>query len=178
MAEINKMELEQIVLKNMYHDANGNRDICPIYHNKEELNKLLDYLAEPFYGKVDYVVSPESLGFILGGMLAEKLDVGFIPVRSGHHAVLADDEAIRAPYIDHRNNVRALQVRESNLPKKARVLLVDDWVNTVATLHACKIIVEEGDCEVVGIACFGVNYNNRTKRQLELGKIHTVLVIK
>ncbi len=178
MKEIRKADLEQIVLKNMYVDGEGKRDICPIFHNKEELDMLLDYLAEPFIGKVDYVASPESLGFILGGMMAEKLGVGFIPVRNGHHNVLNDEDAVRAAYIDHRQNVRSLQVRKTNLPKNARILLVDDWVNTVATLHACKIIVEEGDSRVAGIVSFGANYNDMTKRQLELGKLHTVLVIK
>ena len=31
--------------------------------------------------KIDYIISPDARGFIWGGMVAKKYDLGFIPVR-------------------------------------------------------------------------------------------------
>ena len=59
----------------------GKKDLLPLYADKEALGALVTYLAEPFRGKVDYVCSPEPLGFIIGSMLARELGVGLIVIR-------------------------------------------------------------------------------------------------
>ena len=59
----------------------GKRDLLPLYADGEALRTLVEYLAEPFRGKVDRVCSPESLGLVLGSMLAHELGVGLVVIR-------------------------------------------------------------------------------------------------
>ena len=171
-----KETLEAVVRKNLNRDASGRRDLCTIYRNKEELDALVDYLAEPYQGKVDYVLAPEPLGFILGGMLADRLKVGFIPIRNGNVAILDENDRIRALYIDHSDRSRSLQIRKSNLPEGSRVLLADDWIETAATMQACLTIIEEAECSIAGIVSFGAEKNPATGEMIENGQIRSVLV--
>lgn len=174
MAEFDRSALEQIIIRNCKKLKNGRRDICTIYRNYEELDALITYLAEPFKGKADYVAGPEPLGFMVGILVAQKLGVGFIPIRDGKIAVLSDDDVIRASYIDHEDNPRMLQVRKSNLPEKSRILLVDDWVETAATMNAALAILEQADIDVVGMASLGTSMNAATEKYISTGKLRYI----
>ena len=174
MAEYTKQELELIVAKSIHKDDLNRRDICPIYRNMEELDKLLTYLAEPYQGKVDLVAAPEPLGFIAGGMIAQKLGVGFIPIRLGGAAPLPKSDVIRASYIDHFDHVRSLQIRKSNFPAGSRVLIVDDWIETAATMQTCISVIEEAEGSIEGIVSFGVNDNPFTQKMIESGQLRTI----
>ncbi len=154
---------------------NQKRDLCPVYKNTELVDRLLKWLAEPFRGKADYVASPESVGFILGSMLARELGVGFIPIRNAGISYLEDGDKIVASYIDHHDNVKTLQARKSNFPADSRILLVDDWVDTAATMQTCMTIVEEGGSTVCGIASIGARVTEATRDILESDFLHCVL---
>ena len=158
-----------------YLFENRKRDLCPVYKNTDLIDRIVKWLAEPFRGKVDYVASPESVGFILGSMMARELGVGFIPIRNAGISYLEDDDKIIASYIDHNDNVKSLQARRSNFPADSKILLVDDWVDTAATMQTCTTIVEEGGSTVYGIACMGARVTEATKASLESGYIHCIL---
>jgi hypoxanthine phosphoribosyltransferase len=70
-----------------------------------------------------------------------------------------------------------MHVRVSNFPKGGRILLVDEWIDTAATIHTCKTIVEEGEGIAAGIATIGVNRNEKTAGMLDAGKIHCALTV-
>ena len=174
---MNRESVEKLLTERILKDSAGRRDICTIYSNAELMESIVDEFVEIYQGKVDYVAAPESLGFILGTYLSAALKVGFIPIRNGEVAVLAPEDAIRAAYIDHRDHARRLQVRKSNLPKGSRILLVDDWVETGSTLHACQDIIEEAGAYFVGIAAVGCNLNQRTRKMLEDHILNCILTI-
>jgi adenine phosphoribosyltransferase len=57
-------------------------DIMPIFMD----NKVINDVSNIFYNllkdkNIDYIVAPEARGFILGSIVANKLNCGFIPVR-------------------------------------------------------------------------------------------------
>ena len=57
-------------------------DITPILIQKESLNEIIDKFVEELKNKsIDYIVAPEARGFLIGGAIANKLNVGLIPVR-------------------------------------------------------------------------------------------------
>lgn len=178
MGENDMTSLEKFVRDNMKLDKNGKRDLCPVYSKSSEMEAIINYLAEPFRGNVDFVASPESLGFILGSMLAAELKVGFIPIRNTYAAPLPDDDVLRASYIDHNNNARSLQIRKSNLPENSHILLVDDWIGTAATMQTCMTIMELADCTVEGIAAIGADYNEATRHMIDEELLHSVIVNK
>lgn len=158
--------IKKLEEKNL-RDSMNRRDICTIYRDKELMDAIAKEIASHYDTKIDYVAAPESLGFILGTRISVELGVGFIPIRNGEVGVLAPEDSIRSSYIDHRDKVRSLQVRKTNLPKESNILLVDDWVETAATLHACNVILEEAGANLVGVAAVGCDLNPITDKMLE-----------
>lgn len=173
MEYIDEQKLQDFVLS--YINRKGKRDLCPLYKHAGQMDKLITYLAEPFRGKADYVAAPESIGFILGSMIARELGIGFIPIRNASLSYLEDEDRIIAKYIDHNNRVKSLQVRKSNFPENSRILLVDDWIDTAATMQTCTTIVEEAEGTVCGIAAIGVVVSDATKQKIDTGYIHCLI---
>lgn len=171
MSNLQKQIIEKIQRTNA-----RKRDLGLLYGDRELMEQIIDEITAPYAGKVDYVASPESLGFILGSMAASRLGVGFIPIRNKDLYALNPEEALSAPYIDHRNCPRALQVRNGVIRSGSRILLVDDWVETAATIHACEAIVEDADAKVAGMASIGASYNEKTKGMLETKQLICVAV--
>ena len=57
-------------------------DIMPLIIQKEVFAEIIEKFAQEIAkNKVDYIVAPESRGFLLGTAVANKLNVGCIPVR-------------------------------------------------------------------------------------------------
>lgn len=167
--------LQKRIIEKINRQKSEKRDLSLLYGDRELMEQIIDEITAPYAGRVDYVASPESLGFILGSMAAVKLGVGFIPVRNKDLYALSPEDALSAPYIDHRNRPRALQVRNGMIPSGSRILLVDDWVETAATIHACAAIVEDADAKVVGIAAIGAEYNDKTRGLLESKQLKCVI---
>ena len=168
--------LQNQIIENIERSKARKRDLSRLYSDKTLMEQIIDEITAPYEGKVDYVASPESLGFILGSMAAARLGVGFIPIRNKELYALDSELALSAPYIDHRNRPRTLQVRNGIIPAGSTILLVDDWVETAATIHACGAIVEEADAKVIGIAAIGAEYNDKTKEMLESGQLKCAAV--
>lgn len=169
-----KKELAGMVKEGMLKDSRGRRDLCAIYADRERFDALVEYLADLYRGKVDYVASPESLGYILGSAVAASLGIGFIPMRNGEHSYLYEDDAIKASYIDHRDTVRTLKIRKGSIPAGSKILLADDWVETAATIHACRIIVEEAEAKIVGIVSIGKTKGSAAQELEEMGLLHSI----
>ncbi len=151
------------------------RNLLPLYADRDALGTVLDVLVEPYRGKVDYVCSPESLGFILGSMLANELKTGFVAIRKDRPLSGNVEDIAIASYIDHRNHVATLSVDRKLLPEGSRILLVDDWVETAATVYSCMNILEDLGCTVVGIAAIGVSYNDATRDLIDSKLVKTVV---
>ena len=57
-------------------------DIMPLIIQKEVFAEIIEKFAKKKKkNKVDYIVAPESRGFLLGTAVANKLNIGCIPVR-------------------------------------------------------------------------------------------------
>lgn len=57
-------------------------DINPLIIQKDTFNEIINKFADEIKDKkIDYIVSPEARGFLIGSAIANKLNTGFIPVR-------------------------------------------------------------------------------------------------
>lgn len=57
-------------------------DITPLLMQKEIFEEIIDKFINEIKNKqVEYIISPEARGFWFGPVIANKLDIGFIPVR-------------------------------------------------------------------------------------------------
>ncbi|MEZ4288852.1 MAG: adenine phosphoribosyltransferase [Polyangiales bacterium] len=99
------------------------KDITPMLSDAVTLRVCIQLLKERFQDDdVDAVVGIESRGFIFGAALAERLGVGFVPVRKpGKLPAKTFEVEYELEYGKDR-----LQIHQDGLEAGARVLVVDD----------------------------------------------------
>jgi adenine phosphoribosyltransferase len=124
------------------------RDITTLLKNGKALKQAVDSLYKGYKrGKVDLIAAIESRGFILGGALANKMNVGFVPVRK---LGKLPADCIEQKY-DLEYGTDTLEIHRDAVKRGQKVLIVDDLLATGGTLQAtCKLIENLGG-KVAGI---------------------------
>ena len=125
------------------------RDITPLLADPQAFAAAIDALCAGFTeGPIDYVAAVEARGFIFGAAVAEKLGVGFVPIRKkGKLPFETESVTYNLEY-----GTDTLEVHSDAVEKGARVLMVDDLLATGGTMAAaCKLIEKIGG-QIVGIA--------------------------
>jgi adenine phosphoribosyltransferase len=125
------------------------KDITPLFLNAEALRTAIDALAEYARAeRVDYVVSAEARGFVLGGAVAATAGAGFILARKpGKLPRATDTVEYQLEY-----GVDALEVHSDAVRGGARVLVHDDLLATGGTAAALCDLVEGAGGVVAGCA--------------------------
>jgi adenine phosphoribosyltransferase len=97
--------------------------------------------------KIDKVIGVESRGFFFGILLANELNVGFIPVRKPNKLPF---DTISASY-DLEYGTDALEIHTDAIQKGDRVLIHDDVLATGGTAKAVCELVERLGGEIVQV---------------------------
>ena len=125
------------------------KDITPLFLDPRALEHTISLLARYAEEKdVDFVVSAEARGFVLGGALAARAGAGFIPARKPGKLPGATASVEYA--LEY--GVDALHVHADALSGGARVLVHDDLLATGGTASALCELVEQAGAEVVACA--------------------------
>ena len=96
----------------------------------------------------DKVLAIESRGFIFGGLLADRLGVGFVPVRKPGKLPY---RTLRASYrLEYGED--SLEIHEDALRPGERVLIVDDVIATGGTARAVGDLVARMGASVTAYA--------------------------
>ncbi len=124
------------------------KDITPILANPDLHAELVSSMAEwsrPL--KPDYIIGIESRGFMLGFALAQKLGVGFIPIRKPGklpRAVYSED-------YDLEYGSATVQLHKEDLQPGCRVIIHDDLLATGGTAEAAVKLCAKAGVNVVGV---------------------------
>ncbi len=94
------------------------------------------------------VVAIESRGFILGAAVADRLGVGFVPVRKPGKLPA---RTLQQSY-DLEYGSDALEIHQDAITPGQRVLIVDDLLATGGTARAALDLVRKTGGEVAGLA--------------------------
>jgi len=125
------------------------KDITPLLGDPAGLAACVDELAAPFEKQgVELVAAPEARGFVIGGMAAERLGAGFVPLRKPGKLPRA---ALGADY-ELEYGTERLEMHTDAITDGARVLIVDDVLATGGTGAASAQIVTLGGGEIVGFS--------------------------
>jgi adenine phosphoribosyltransferase len=125
------------------------KDITPLFLNAEALRTATGALAEYARAqRVDYVVSAEARGFVLGGAVAAAAGAGFIVARKP--GKLPRETATVQYQLEY--GVDALEVHSDAVRGGARVLVHDDLLATGGTAAALCDLVEGAGGVVAGCA--------------------------
>ncbi len=162
-------KLRQRILQLLPKESVGRYDLLPVLSDKELSQEIARKLAEPYRKKVDIVVAPEALGWLLGEKIATELDVALLPLRKGEKLPYASDQLYRVAFMDYSGHRKSLETAKDAPLNGKRVLIVDEWIQTGAQIMAVMALLEKFKCAVVGIATIGVNSNVRTQTWREQG---------
>ena len=125
------------------------KDITPLFLDAQALRHTVDLLVGlAREWKVDYVVSAEARGFVLGGAVAERIEGGFILARKPGK-LPRDTESVEYQL---EYGIDALEVHSDAIAGGARVLVHDDLLATGGTASALCGLVEQAGGVVAGCA--------------------------
>ncbi len=125
------------------------RDIGPLMEDKKAFRYAIDELVKKLRNlKIDKVVGIDARGFILAGILADRLGAGMVMVRK-KGKLPYKTESIE---YDLEYGKSILEIHKDSIKKKERVLLADDVLATGGTMLAAAKLVEKLKGKIVGIA--------------------------
>lgn len=124
------------------------KDITPLLLNYEATQLCLDTLVSTVKNKkIDKVIGVESRGFFFGILLAQKLNVGFVPVRKPKKLPY---QTISASYaLEYGTD--SLEMHIDAIQPGDRVLIHDDVLATGGTAEAVCKLVEQLGGEIVQV---------------------------
>ena len=136
------MNIENYIrdIQNFPKPGIGFKDITPLLLNAEATQACLDLLVSSLAGKrIDKVIGVESRGFFFGMLLAQRLGVGFIPVRKPKKLPF---DTISASY-DLEYGSDTLEMHTDAIEKGEHILIHDDVLATGGTAKAVCEMVEQ-----------------------------------
>jgi adenine phosphoribosyltransferase len=125
------------------------RDITPLLlEPKYFAEAIKQMVAKAKKLKADVVCGIDSRGFIFGPIVAQKLKVGFVPVRKVNK--LLPRKAVEQTYaLEYGTD--GVKMHADSVKPGDRVLIVDDLVATGGTAKATAKLVEKLEGKVVGL---------------------------
>lgn len=151
------------------------KDITPLLSNCEALHEAVEQLAKPYQGRgIEIVAGIESRGFIFGGLVAQKLGAGFVPIRKlGKLPYKTLRESYQLEYGSDSVEIHADAVKPGQ-----KVLMVDDLLATGGTMSAaCKLVEGLGGAVAATVFVIELSFlNGRDK--LSSYEIHSLIKVK
>jgi adenine phosphoribosyltransferase len=125
------------------------KDITPLLADADGLKQTLDLLAAPYRDQgITAVAGMESRGFIFGVPVAERLGVGFVPIRKpGKLPAATVSETYALEY-----GTDSLEMHADALSASDKVLVVDDLLATGGTARAAVKLIRSVGATVVAAA--------------------------
>ncbi|MEM7384067.1 MAG: adenine phosphoribosyltransferase [Verrucomicrobiota bacterium] len=150
------------------------KDITPILLDPDLFKKALDALAEPIPTEtVDKIVGIDARGFIFGAALADRLNVGFIPVRKkGKLPYKTRSVAYTLEYGEAE-----IELHEDAVNKGDKIWLVDDLLATGGTARAAADLIEQMDGELLAMSFLvELAFLEGRKRLGDASPVHATLI--
>ena len=111
------------------------RDITPVLADGELLTSMVDRMVmdmDALGWQPTHIAGPESRGFIFGSMVADRLGVGFVPVRKP--GKLPYQVASAEYALEYGTNT--LEIHTDAIKQGDRVVILDDLLATGGTVAA------------------------------------------
>ncbi len=147
-------------------------DITLLLANKQAFKKAIEAMIKPFLGKeIHKVIGIEARGFILGGAIANRMKVGFVPIRKSGKLPL---KTISITTRDYKGRT-TLEIHQDAIKNGERVLLVDDWFEVGGQGRAAVKLIEKLGGEIVGISVLVDDTSPDTKKHFQKYKYHFLI---
>jgi len=126
-------------------------DITPLILEKEVFSEIIDKLCDEIKDKnIDYIVGPEARGFLFGSAIANKLNIGFIPIRKRGKLPPSTVEASFVYEKEYGEDYLELPKLVGENYSDKRFYIVDDVYATGNTLSAIDKAISDLGGKVIG----------------------------
>lgn len=116
------------------------RDVTTLFKDPKDLQELSDILYNMYKDKgITKVVGIESRGFIMGPILATRLNAGFVPIRKPGKLPC---ETLEESY-DKEYGKDTIQIHKDALNENDIILVHDDLLATGGTMEAAYKLVKK-----------------------------------
>lgn len=143
-------------------------DISPKLTDKDDFKAIIDEMTSKVPSNVDYIIAPESRGYIFGTAMAINLGIGFVPIRKP--GKLPDDLVYTVEYQKEYGKDMLCLPKNDNYKGK-NFYFVDDVLATGGTLEAAKKLVEKCEGNFVGA---GVYINIKALNNLNVNSVENL----
>lgn len=157
-------------MKYEYYDIHINKktklryDVTPIFQNPKVFSNLISDLIKPFRDEeFNVIVGIDALGFIIGGAMAHKLRMGFVPVRKGGKLPGIKGTVIRTSFVDYTKKKKTFEMNKGAIKKGDKVLIVDEWIETGSQIKSAIKLIEKQGGKVIGVTALCAEKNAKTR---------------
>ena len=128
------------------------KDITTMLNTPKALDTLMTHLENRYKEyDLDYIAGIDARGFIFGSILADRLGVGFVPVRKKGklpYTTVAEKYSLEYGFDEVEIHIDAFEEK-----KDTKVLLIDDLIATGGTAKAAVNLIDKVGANCVE-ACF------------------------
>ncbi len=153
------------------------KDISTLLGNPEAFQLLMDHLEARYRDSdLDYIAGIDARGFIFGAALADRLKIGFVPVRKKGklpYTTVSEKYALEYGFDEVEIHIDAFKGVER---EKAQVLLIDDLLATGGTAAAGARLIDNVGADCVE-ACFLLELGFLEGREKIPAPVYSVLTL-
>lgn len=143
-------------------------DISPKLTDKDDFKSIIDEMTAKVPSNTDFIIAPESRGYIFGTTMAINLGLGFVPIRKP--GKLPDDLVYTVEYEKEYGKDSLCLPKNENYEGK-NFYFVDDVLATGGTLEAAKQLISKCNGNFVGA---GVYINIKALNNLDVNAIENL----
>lgn len=118
------------------------KDITPVLGNAELFKQTIDWLVNAVAsveGKPNMIAGIDARGFILGAAVADRMGIGFVPIRKPGKLPA---KTFSAEY-ELEYGTGTLEIHEDAFKPGSKVVIIDDLLATGGTAEAAATLVEK-----------------------------------
>ena len=153
------------------------KDITTLLSNKTTFNTLMSHLEIRYKEyELDYIAGIDARGFIFGAALADRLGVGFVPVRKQGklpYTTVSEKYSLEYGFDEVEIHIDAFEYETGE--KAANVLLIDDLIATGGTAKAAANLIDKVGANCVEV-CFIMELAFLKGRECFSTPVYSVLV--
>lgn len=157
-----KNKITYNIQKNFPQDNVTFIDFIPTFTNYKIMNKVAKQMAR-LIKHADYIIAPESRGFIIGSAVANKLKVNMIPIRK--HGKIPPEYVGATEEYQTEYSTEKVDIPKIDLTGK-KCVFVDDVYATGGTYKVSKKLIASMGGEMIGGVCIynvGINENKEIR---------------
>ncbi len=153
------------------------KDITTLLNDKDAYKLLMTHFEDRYKDyNLDYIAGIDSRGFIFGAALADRLGVGFVPVRK--KGKLPSTTVCEKYELEYGFDEVELHLDAFRNEKDARVLLIDDIIVSGGTAYAAANLIKKLNVDLVEM-CFlmDIKILGGAKKLEKVAPVYSVLEI-